>query len=69
MLRLEETQINASLINWKHQQKHNVQCTEGFYRDNVMQAMQNQRPTEEEKKKVMKALKRIHESEHGKSIW
>jgi hypothetical protein len=31
-----------------------------------MQAMQNQQPTEEEKKKVMKALKRIHESDNSK---
>ena len=41
-----------------YSQSH-LQCTESFYKDNILQEISNQRVSNEEKKKILELLKRV----------
>ncbi|KAL7096166.1 hypothetical protein ACP275_10G066300 [Erythranthe tilingii] len=47
---------------------HSLRCTESFMRDNVMGELQQTRPDEESKSKMLDILKRFHEQEEIDSL-
>ncbi|XP_051149539.1 uncharacterized protein LOC127264156 isoform X2 [Andrographis paniculata] len=47
---------------------HNIRCTESFMRENVMEELQQVRPNEQSKSKMLDILKRFHEEEETDSM-
>lgn len=44
-------------------QSHSLRCTESFMRENVMGGLQQMKPDEESKARMLDILKRLHEEE------
>lgn len=48
-------------------QRHSLQCTESFMRENVMEELQQIQPEDETKTKMLDILKRFHSEEEMNS--
>lgn len=44
-------------------QSHSLRCTESFMKENVMGGLQQMKPDEESKARMLDILKRLHEEE------
>jgi hypothetical protein len=44
-------------------QKHSGNCTESFYRENVVDVMKGQRATAQEQQQMAKILRRVHQAD------
>lgn len=55
--------VLLSFISFLLWQSHSLRCTESFMRENVVEELQQLKPNDETKQKMMNLLKRFHSEE------